>query len=167
MVEHDTRIAGPEPGRPRRPAVGVLWLSLFLAVGLVGAACSKDSKDDTVAVSGYVRVNSMDLLIQRGPETGFPCSSAERPFADVRDGAPVVVTDDKGTRIGTTSLGEGSTYLKVTGGRSSGCEWPFTVKLRSAHTYRFAVAGQPPVVMSSADVKANRQQLEVRFGSGA
>lgn len=165
MLECDARRVSVVAGRPaRRRARWGLPVSLVIAVCLVAAACG--GSDNRIAVSGYVRVNSMDLLLLRGPETGFPCDSADFSFADIENGAPLVVTDGKGKRLGATKLGEGSTYVNFTGERTGGCEWPFKVTLASAQVYRFAAAGQPPVVLSAADVKANPKQLELRFGTG-
>ncbi len=113
-------------------------------------------------MTGRVRVDNQALLSENGPEAGAACSRSLNPFADMREGAAEVVSDNHGVLAGKTTLGPGVTYRDYRQ-RTGGCEWTFSVTLRSASTYRFTVAGQPPRSIGGAEVRAKAKDLEFLF----
>lgn len=125
------------------------WVAILAFVAL--AACgggssssaSKSSSASTHSVNG-----DLTILGAHNDRVGG-CQMQESGYSDISKGTQVTVTNESGTIIGSTSLGEGSSSP-----RGDGCLWPFTVPdVKNASFYTITVSHRGPLTFSEAQME--------------
>lgn len=107
-----------------------------------------------------------DLADANGDYSKVDCSSGlpGTGYSDIHAGVQVVVADESGTTIGTTSLGAGRlSYQGPIDARTS-CQFPFTVSVPKAAFYKVSVGRRGDITNSFEEMVAQEWRVELAVG---
>jgi hypothetical protein len=110
-------------------------------------------------IEGVVLLSGVDN-VQGVYSAGLPCKGTGG-FADIREGAEVVVLDGGGGTVDTAPLGPGSI---AEGPDIHTCQFKFAADVPETGFYEFEVAGRGGPTYSLADLEAAGWRVELSIG---